>query len=143
MVLAGRGRAQRNVVNAAGVFSGHWTSSLIVFFVGDDLGVVIDGKKHLERLLPKMRENGLLIADRSTYFITRNEQALVLAAARYCCLKDITTLSLTSGVCAWYLRSWCQQVVQHAGGVCCGVRRRQRVVVCTDTGIKVLRWRWL
>jgi hypothetical protein len=131
------------VVNAAGVFSGHWTSSLIVSFVGDDLGVVIDGKKHLERLLPKMRENGLIIADRSTYFITRNEQALVLAAARYCCLKDITTLSLTSGVCAWYLRSWCQQVVQHAGGVCCGVRRRQRVVVCTDTGIKVLRWRWL
>jgi hypothetical protein len=28
MVLAGRGRAQRNVVNAAGIFSGHWTSSL-------------------------------------------------------------------------------------------------------------------
>jgi hypothetical protein len=36
---------------------------------------VIDGKKHLERLLPEMRENGLIIASpgdagKSTYFIT-------------------------------------------------------------------------
>ena len=42
---------------------------------------------------------------------TRNEQILVLAAARCCCLKDIAALSLTSSVCAWYLRCWCQQVV--------------------------------
>jgi hypothetical protein len=57
------------------------TRGKLVSFVGDDLGVVIDGKKHLERLLPKMRENGLIIADKSTYFITEKGKDAIPEAA--------------------------------------------------------------
>jgi hypothetical protein len=52
-----------------------------VGFVGVDLGVVIDRKGHPERLLPKMRENGLIRADKLTHFITEKGRDAIADAA--------------------------------------------------------------
>jgi hypothetical protein len=42
------------------------TRNKLVGVVGVDLGVVIDGTKDLQRLLPKMRGDGLITSEKST-----------------------------------------------------------------------------
>jgi hypothetical protein len=53
-------------------------------------------------------------SNRSTFELaygTRSEQAVVVAATMHCGLKDMAALSATRSIFAWFLHSWCQQVV--------------------------------
>ena len=76
------------------------TRGKLVSFVVDDLGVVIDGKKHLARLLPKMRENGLIIADKSTYFITEKGKDAIPEEAKVGLSRIVSLICVSFGFCA-------------------------------------------
>jgi hypothetical protein len=51
------------------------TRSKLVGVIGVDLGVVIDGMKDLQRLLPKLRGDGLITSEKPTWFITDKGKA--------------------------------------------------------------------
>jgi hypothetical protein len=51
------------------------TRNKLVGVIGVDLGVMIDGTKDLQRLLPKMRGDGLITSEKSTWFITDKGKA--------------------------------------------------------------------
>ena len=55
------------------------TREPIASAVGVELGVVIDGKNDLARLLPKMREAGLIRSDKGTWFITEKGKEIAVA----------------------------------------------------------------
>ena len=57
------------------------TRNKLVGVIGVDLGVVIDGTKDLQRLLPKTRGDGLITSEKTTWFMLG---LLLLSAAALC-----------------------------------------------------------
>ena len=51
------------------------TRNKLVGVIGVDLGVVIDGTRDLQRLLPKIRGDGLITSEKNTWFITDKGKA--------------------------------------------------------------------
>jgi hypothetical protein len=78
MVLAGRGRAQWNVVDAAGIFSGHWTSSLSYYVTGRRRSVTT-GRRIVSDKIHQEKER---VAIRSTQIHVGKSDTLMHAALR-------------------------------------------------------------
>jgi hypothetical protein len=76
------------------------TRGKLVGVVGVDLGVEIDGKKDLAYLLSVMRDDGLIRAEKLTWFITDNGRNQIVDAVKVGLSQFVSLFCVSFGFCA-------------------------------------------
>ena len=76
------------------------TRGKLVGAVGFDLGVEIDGKKDLAYLLSVMRDDGLIRAEKLTWFITEKGKDQIADAVKVGLSQFVSLFCVSFGFCA-------------------------------------------